>query len=238
MHNLVNRTASLTQSKVPSNSASTSPITAPPMPDVSQLRAQVAERLDSLDAHVLPALERERAFLKRTWCGEDVEGGEEVVLPSGEALLVHPAGVDRLSLVLAEQEAFRYERLALAELQSALDRYEAGGSALERELGIAPRRRRERGAGATSGARARPGERETVGDDRVAYTRWMLGYLLALNAGLRVARVRGEMGRTAQLEFEFQALDARLRAWAASHRRAASTSQELPPSAAHYARTA
>ena len=192
----------------------TSPL--PPCPDTASLRQQVLARLDDIEARALPALAARRQMLDSIW-RSDASDAELLFADGHEVIPTHPAGADRLAITLGEQHGLMLEAHALRELAAALDRYDAGGSALAAEI-------EGTGAGATqlvNSPAPAPSSDVVTGDER-AHTLAMLRYLADVCDEIWTARRERDQTRHQQLEFESRELEKRIRERSAALR-AAST---------------
>lgn len=190
------------------------PTALPPAPDTDGLRSQIMVRLQAIETVALPALAARRDLLERVW-RTDASDAQLLYAHGYEVVPTHPAGTDRLAATLAAQHALLLEAHALRELAAALNRYDAGGSALAAEI-------EGTGVGAmqlvNSPAPALSPDGDT-GDER-AHTLAMLRYLADVRDEIWTARRERDQTRRQRLEFESRELEKRIRERSAAMRAA------------------
>lgn len=177
----------------------------PPSPDTMRIRAQITARLHEIENLALPALAAQRRLLEQVWRSD---APDAVLLYAHEYHIVptHPAGADRLAIVLAEQHGLMLEADALRELGAALDRYDAGGSALAAEVEANDVEIVQLIAAPT----VAPAPELSVADER-ANTLQLLRYLGEVRSEIWAARRARDEARRQQLEEESRQLEAFIR---------------------------
>jgi len=106
----------------------------PAAPDTTPILAVVEARLSAITTRALPRAQARLAFLQAVW--EATEPDARPVFVDGEPpILCHPAGAERFSSAAADASALTAEARALADLQAAIEIYDAGGALVVGEMG-------------------------------------------------------------------------------------------------------
>lgn len=180
----------------------------PAAPQTGDLLALARARLDALEGQLLPALRERRECLTRIWYSDGPDA-VRIHLSDDAAVPCAQAGADRLASAVAEEAALVHEASALRELVTALESYEAGGTALLAELDDSAVGPADIGA-----ARLVPrptGFRDTQSAEARTHARGLATYLSSLRHELREALREGDRKGIAILAAEHGALRIRLR---------------------------
>ena len=106
----------------------------PAAPETTTILTTIEARLSAITTRALPRAQTRLTFLESVWVTEDLDA--RPVFVDGESpILCHPAGVERLSLAAADASALNAEARALADLQAAIEIYDAGGALVAGEMG-------------------------------------------------------------------------------------------------------
>ncbi len=107
----------------------------PAAPDTTPILAVVEARLSAITTRALPRAQARLAFLESVWVTED-PGARPVFVDGEPPILCHPAGAERLSSAAADASALNAEARALADLQTAIEIYDAGGALVGGEMTV------------------------------------------------------------------------------------------------------
>ena len=179
----------------------------PAAPETTAILSVVEARLSAITTRALPRAQGRLAFLESVW--EADEPDARPVFVDGEPpILCHPAGAERLSSAAADASALKAEARALADLQTAIEIYDAGGALVAGGMvhgaGMPPDGRRV--------ARA-PAPRTGFTDlqARTEFVHRLRQYIDQVARERQAAVTAGDLAKAAALKAELAALRVRVR---------------------------
>lgn len=178
----------------------------PEAPDTGAVLDAIDARLAVVECLALPSTETTLAFLRSVWeC--DSPDAIPVFDDPDHPIQCRPEGADRVSSAAAAHWTVICERIALGELKSAVELYDAGGSRIAFEigdLGIAPD-----GAADFSLPSSPADGREAT--PRIPPVSWLKAYLAQIRRECEEARVIRDPTRSRRLNAERDGVVAYLR---------------------------
>lgn len=182
--------------------------TLPAAPSTGDLLALARARLDVLEGQVLPALREQRDCLTRIWYSTEPDA-IHIHMSDDAAVPCARAGADRMATAVAEEAAMVHEASALRELVTAVETYQAGGTAIRMDLDDS-----SAGHAAVGAVHLVPPPtpfRDLQSAEALTHARGLSTYLSSLRRELRDALHEGDRERIAVLAAEHGALRVRLR---------------------------